>query len=95
MKGKSGAEIEITLSASVLGLRGELTAQPLVGKRGVLGWNGQVFEGLPVEKDANDTRKIFEKLEEGAEFQSVLKDIEGPFACIYLDVSISHLILIY
>ncbi|OXG43600.1 cytoplasmic protein [Cryptococcus neoformans Bt120] len=91
VKGKSGAEIEITLSASVLGLRGELTAQPLVGKRGVLGWNGQVFEGLPVEKDANDTRKIFEKLEEGAEFQSVLKDIEGPFACIYLDLTSSTL----
>ncbi|AAW46095.1 cytoplasm protein, putative [Cryptococcus deneoformans JEC21] len=91
VKGKSGAEIEITLSASVLGLRGELTAQPLVGKRGVLGWNGQVFEGLQVEKDANDTRKIFEKLEEGAEFQSVLKDIEGPFACIYLDLISSTL----
>lgn len=31
------------LYASVLSLRGrEVTAQPLVGKRGVLGWNGQV-----------------------------------------------------
>ncbi|KIR39870.1 cytoplasmic protein [Cryptococcus deuterogattii 99/473] len=84
---KCGVKIEVNLSASVLGLRGELTAQPLVGKRGVLGWNGQVFEGLPVEKDANDTRKIFEKLEEGAAFQDVLKDIEGPFACIYLDLT--------
>ena len=35
-------QIELRLSASVLGLRGEITQQPIAGKRGVLGWNGQV-----------------------------------------------------
>jgi hypothetical protein len=37
--------IEVKLAASVLGLRGDgVTTQPLVGKRGVLAWNGQVSE---------------------------------------------------
>jgi hypothetical protein len=38
----NGARIELRLSASVLGLRGDITQQPIIGKRGVLGWNGQV-----------------------------------------------------
>ena len=37
-----GSQVELRLSASVLGLRGEITQQPIVGARGVLGWNGQV-----------------------------------------------------
>jgi len=37
-----GSQVELKLSASVLGLRGEITQQPIVGSRGVLGWNGQV-----------------------------------------------------
>jgi hypothetical protein len=37
-------KIELRLSASVLGLRGDVTEQPIFGKRGVLGWNGQVSE---------------------------------------------------
>jgi asparagine synthetase B (glutamine-hydrolysing) len=37
-----GSQVELRLSASVLGLRGEITQQPIIGKRGVLGWNGQV-----------------------------------------------------
>lgn len=37
-----GTFIEVLLSASVLGLRGGVIQQPLVGERGVLGWNGQV-----------------------------------------------------
>lgn len=35
-------EVELVLTSSVLGLRGDLTQQPMVGKRGVLAWNGQV-----------------------------------------------------
>lgn len=37
-----GSQVELLSSASVLGLRGEITQQPIVGARGVLGWNGQV-----------------------------------------------------
>ncbi|RSH81467.1 hypothetical protein EHS25_006824 [Saitozyma podzolica] len=81
----SGRVLEVSLSASVLGLRGGLTAQPLVGKRGVLGWNGQVFDGLDVPVGENDTRKVFEQLERGESISEVLSGIEGPYAFIYLD----------
>ena len=37
-----GKQLELRLSAAVLGLRGEITQQPIIGDRGVLGWNGQV-----------------------------------------------------
>lgn len=37
-----GKQVEIRLTSSVLGLRGELTGQPIRGTRGVLAWNGQV-----------------------------------------------------
>lgn len=42
----SGHIFEVSLAASVLGLRGrEVVTQPMIGKRGVLGWNGQVRSG--------------------------------------------------
>lgn len=37
-----GGQVELRLTSSVLGLRGELTGQPVRGDRGVLAWNGQV-----------------------------------------------------
>ena len=42
----NGNQIELRISASVLGLRGDITQQPIVGNRGVLGWNGQVSRTL-------------------------------------------------
>jgi hypothetical protein len=69
----------VTLGASVLGLRGGLTAQPLVGTRGVLAWNGQVFAGLPVALDENDTRNMFISLEAGDCPEEVFAGIEGPY----------------
>jgi asparagine synthetase B (glutamine-hydrolysing) len=72
-------DVLVSLSASVLGLRGEgVTAQPLVGKRGALGWNGQVFNGLDLGLRDNDTRAIFDKLEAGESPTAVLQEIEGP-----------------
>ncbi len=34
--------VDLALTSSVLGLRGSLTEQPMIGQRGVLAWNGQV-----------------------------------------------------
>lgn len=73
-----GGEVLLTLAASVLGLRGAITPQPLVGSRGVLGWNGQVFSGLDVGVDENDTAKIFAQLEGGHDPLDVLGAVEGP-----------------
>jgi hypothetical protein len=39
---RGGRQVEVTLYSSVLGLRGGVHSQPIVGPRGVLGWNGQV-----------------------------------------------------
>ncbi|WRT63829.1 uncharacterized protein IL334_000754 [Kwoniella shivajii] len=83
---KDDKKVEVTLTATVLGLRGQLTAQPLIGTRGVLGWNGQVFEGVDVGKEENDTRKIFDRLESGEDVIEVLKGVEGPYAFIYIDL---------
>ncbi|ORY34239.1 asparagine synthase-domain-containing protein [Naematelia encephala] len=85
--GLIGSQVEVKLVASVLGLRGEgVTVQPLVGQRGILGWNGQVFQGMQVGPDENDTQRVFERLEAGEEVDTVLSSIEGPFAFIYLDL---------
>lgn len=73
-------DVLVTLAASVLGLRGEtVTPQPLVGKRGALAWNGQVFSGLDVGVHENDTAKIFARLEAGDDPLAVLAAVEGPY----------------
>lgn len=72
----SGGSLELSFSAAVLGLRGPLTPQPVIGKRGILGWNGQVFEGM--QGDGNDTAWLVEKLEAGEGLRSLLSHVEGP-----------------
>lgn len=75
-----GGEVLVTLGSSVLGLRGHgVTAQPLIGKRGVSAWNGQVFDGLEVHTDENDTRKLFDRLERGEDPDKVFDNLEGPY----------------
>jgi len=75
----TGDRLQVKLAASVLGLRGErITSQPLDGSRGVLGWNGQVFQGLNVGIGENDTIKLFEQLEQGEIPSRLLSGIEGP-----------------
>ncbi len=66
----------LLLGASVLGLRGAVTAQPRTG-RGVLAFNGQVFSGLPVGVADNDTAALFAALEE-RDPRAVLARVEGP-----------------
>ena len=74
-----GADLEVKLAASVLGLRGEgITSQPLDGQRGILGWNGQIFQGLAVGVNENDTTKLFERLEAGEQPSHLLSKVEGP-----------------
>jgi len=47
-------KLHLSLGSAVLGLRGDLTAQPLVGSRGVLAWNGQVFSGTHEAEESGD-----------------------------------------
>ncbi|GMK59940.1 hypothetical protein CspeluHIS016_0901570 [Cutaneotrichosporon spelunceum] len=79
---RAGADL-LLLGASVLGLRGAITAQPRVGA-GVLAWNGQVFSGLDVGVHENDTACLFAALEASSDPLSVLAAIEGPWAFVYI-----------
>lgn len=75
------------LSAHVLHLRGILTPQPIRDELGnVLLWNGEVFGGLPVSPDENDTAVISERLAScggPSEILDVFSSIQGPWAFIY------------
>lgn len=75
----SSHSLEVKLASSVLGLRGQgITRQPVENDHGVLAWNGQIFQGLTVKKEENDTLKLFERLQAGDSPLDVLAHIEGP-----------------
>ena len=74
----AGHTVEVKLAASVLGLRGQgITTQPREDDSAVLGWNGQVFQGMDIGLNENDTTKLFERLKQ-ERFEDVLASIEGP-----------------
>ncbi|XP_035264842.1 asparagine synthetase domain-containing protein 1 isoform X2 [Anguilla rostrata] len=74
-------------SAHVLHLRGPMTPQPAEDDSGnVFLWNGEVFGGLPVGREENDTQVLAQYLsrsEQPEEVLSVLSSIQGPWAFIY------------
>lgn len=74
-------------SAHVLHMRGVLTSQPLQDDNGnILLWNGEVFGGLPVGDEENDTKVVLQHLslcENPSDVLSVLSQVKGPWAFIY------------
>ncbi|KAJ9122652.1 hypothetical protein QFC24_004080 [Naganishia onofrii] len=100
--------LHLRFLSSVLALRGDhVCAQPLVeAKRGgaegnILCWNGQIFEGISVNLEENDTEVLFQTLNEriaerrqngsGSNMDvdgivtEVFESIEGPYAFVYYD----------
>ncbi|ESP05301.1 hypothetical protein LOTGIDRAFT_181114 [Lottia gigantea] len=77
----------LQLSGYVLHLRGRFTPQPLLDENGnCLLWNGEVFDGLQVKEDENDTEIISDKLYHCKTQQDILDvfdTIQGPWAFIY------------
>lgn len=75
------------LSAHVLHMRGLLTPQPVQdGSGNVLAWNGEVFGGLPLMREENDTAVVSERLSScnsPSEILSVLSALRGPWGFIY------------
>lgn len=71
----------------VLHMRGLLTPQPAQDTKGnVLGWNGEVFGGLSVGPEENDTHVLCQHLSasnDPSEILSILSDVKGPWAFIY------------
>lgn len=74
-------------SAHVLHMRGLLTPQPVQDDTGnVLVWNGEVFGGLPVMPEENDTAVVSRRLsscDSPSEILSVLSAIRGPWGFVY------------
>lgn len=87
---------------AVLHLRGvNVVQQPLVDKRqDVLCWNGEIFGGIDVAADENDTQMLMRELEQINEIEDdwsdsqvldVLQRIEGPYSIVYWQASTSRL----
>ncbi|GAB5586427.1 Asparagine synthetase domain-containing protein 1 [Umbelopsis nana] len=95
-------ELTMQFFGAVLHLRGPQTVpQPLVDKRqDVLCWNGEIFGGIEVDADENDTQMLMRELEQINEIEDdwsdsqvldVLQRIEGPYSIVFWQASTSRL----
>lgn len=82
-----GSCYQCLFSAHVLHMRGLLTPQPVEDNAGnVLEWNGEIFGGLPVKQEENDTTVVSQRLStcsRPSEILSVLSSIRGPWGFVY------------
>lgn len=92
---KSNVNYQCLFSGHVLHLRGVLTAQPLEDERGnVFLWNGEVFSGIMVEAEENDTQIMFNYLsscKNESDILSLFSEVQGPWSFIYYQASTHHL----
>ncbi|XP_004701783.1 asparagine synthetase domain-containing protein 1 [Echinops telfairi] len=90
---KCDANYQCLFSGHTLHLRGAVTAQPLEDEGGnVFLWNGEVFNGLKVETQDNDTRIVFNCLSSctnESDILSLISKVQGPWSFIYYQAS-SH-----
>lgn len=74
-------------SAHLLHMRGLFTPQPVQDDAGnILMWNGEIFGGLPVMPEENDTDVTCRRLstcKTPSEVLSVLSAIQGPWGLVY------------
>ncbi|XP_054418327.1 asparagine synthetase domain-containing protein 1 [Pteronotus mesoamericanus] len=92
---KSDVNYQCLFSGHVLHLRGVLTAQPVEDERGnVFLWNGEVFSGIKVEAEENDTQVMFNYLsscKNESDILSLFSEVQGPWSFIYYQASSHHL----
>ncbi|KAM9364354.1 asparagine synthetase domain-containing protein 1 [Pholidichthys leucotaenia] len=74
-------------SAHVLHMRGLLTTQPVQDATGnVLMWNGEIFGGLAVGSEENDTAVVCRRLsfcKNPSQILTLLSAVRGPWAFVY------------
>lgn len=71
--------------SSVLHLRGpDTVAQPLCSQGNVLCFNGEIFSGLPMTLQQNDTEVLFNEIQSHGVLQTFAK-AEGPYAFVYYE----------
>lgn len=84
-------EYKCLFSAHVLQMRGGLTPQPLQDSSGnLLLWNGEIFGGLEVGPDENDTAALLQHLsiqENSMGICKVLSQVRGPWSFVYYEVA--------
>ncbi|XP_055472584.1 asparagine synthetase domain-containing protein 1 [Psammomys obesus] len=92
---KSNVNYQCLFSGHVLHLRGALTTQPMEDERGnVFLWNGEVFNGVKVEAEDNDTQIMFSSLsacKNESDILSLFSKIQGPWSFIYYQASSHYL----
>ncbi|KAM4836117.1 asparagine synthetase domain-containing protein 1 [Thomomys bottae] len=92
---KSDTDYQCVFSGHVLHLRGVLTIQPMEDERGnVFLWNGEVFSGIKVEAEENDTQIIFNYLyacKSESDILSLFAKVQGPWSFIYYQASSHYL----
>lgn len=80
-------QTHLVLTGHVLHMRGCLTPQPATDKAGnFLQWNGEIFGGLQVGPNENDTALLLSKLSEKSDVEHILgtlSSVQGPWAFIY------------
>ncbi|XP_072468742.1 asparagine synthetase domain-containing protein 1 [Notamacropus eugenii] len=90
---KNDTDYHCLFSGHVLHLRGLLTPQPIEDEKGnVFLWNGEIFSGIYVGAEDNDTQIMFNHLSSfnnESEIMSLFSSIHGPWAFIYYQAS-SH-----
>ncbi|KAM6175143.1 asparagine synthetase domain-containing protein 1 [Erethizon dorsatum] len=92
---KSAVNYQCLFSGHVLHLRGVLTTQPVEDERGnVFLWNGEVFGGVKIETEENDTQIMFKYLSSynsEADILSLFSEVQGPWSFIYYQASSHYL----
>ncbi|XP_006879001.1 PREDICTED: asparagine synthetase domain-containing protein 1 [Elephantulus edwardii] len=92
---KSDVGYKCFFSGHVLHLRGVLTAQPVEDERGnVFLWNGEVFSGIKVDAQENDTQIMFNHLsscKSESDILSLFSQVQGPWSFIYYQASNHYL----
>ncbi|XP_055967770.1 asparagine synthetase domain-containing protein 1 [Sorex fumeus] len=92
---KSNVHYQCLFSGHVLHLRGGLTAQPVEDEGGnVFLWNGEVFGGVKVEAEENDTQVMFRFLsacKTDCDILSLFSEVRGPWSFIYYQASSHYL----
>ncbi|CAO3661697.1 unnamed protein product [Rhizopus stolonifer] len=81
--------------STVLHLRGpDVVPQPIESSGNILCWNGEIFGGLEVAHDQNDTEVLMNHLENTNsqdDILSIFSRIEGPYAFVYWQASTQKL----
>ncbi|XP_022318246.2 asparagine synthetase domain-containing protein 1-like isoform X2 [Crassostrea virginica] len=80
-------QTHIAFIGHVLHMRGDLTPQPTGDSHGnYLLWNGEIFGGLQVEENENDTALLLKNLSFKSDVEhilGILSKIHGPWAFVY------------